>query len=164
TAPVYLVVPVQDSKVVDQFLDALDTALAAMVRQKEGGGFGGYEDDFYTYKLNGNHKVRAYGLPVGPAKSRFFLSRVGKGLYLTSRPFILKDLLALEAERDRPGGRAVPSDQGPRGHAMVRLRPQHWAKVLDDYRLAWAENNREACLKNLPPIAHVGRALAAETA
>jgi hypothetical protein len=33
--------------------------------------------------------------------------------------------------------------------------------VLADYRLGWAENEREACLNNLGPLSNVSRALAA---
>jgi hypothetical protein len=43
----------------------------------------------------------------------------------------------------------------------VRLRPGHWDRVLADYRLGWEENNRQACLANLGPIASAGRALRA---
>ncbi len=44
---------------------------------------------------------------------------------------------------------------------MVRVRPQNWNKTLPDYRLGWCENRRQACLGNLAPLAHVGRAFAA---
>lgn len=44
---------------------------------------------------------------------------------------------------------------------MVRLRPRNWNQVLPDYRLGWAENNREACLNNLGPLSSVGRAYTA---
>jgi hypothetical protein len=41
---------------------------------------------------------------------------------------------------------------------MVRVRPENWNKTLADYRLGWSENNRQACLCNLGPLAQVGRA------
>ena len=41
---------------------------------------------------------------------------------------------------------------------MVRIRAQHWDQVLPDYRLAWAENNRQACLNNLGPLSSIARA------
>jgi hypothetical protein len=42
---------------------------------------------------------------------------------------------------------------------MVRLRPENWNMVLPDYRLGWAENNREACLNNVGPLTSLARAL-----
>ena len=53
------------------------------------------------------------------------------------------------------------SDTGPIGHAMIRVRPENWNQVLTDYRLAWADNNREACLNNLGSLASVARAFTA---
>ena len=47
---------------------------------------------------------------------------------------------------------------------MLRLRPRNWNRVLADYRLSWAENNRQACLANLGPLASVGRAVVAQSA
>src|SRR5258708_9324388 len=44
---------------------------------------------------------------------------------------------------------------------MVRMRPKNWNQVLPDYRLGWAENNREACLENLGPLTSVSRAFVA---
>jgi hypothetical protein len=44
---------------------------------------------------------------------------------------------------------------------MVRLRPQNWKQVLPDYRLGWAENNRQACINNLGPLSSVARSLTA---
>ncbi len=41
---------------------------------------------------------------------------------------------------------------------MVRIRPKNWNKVLPDYQLGWAENNRRAVLKNLGPLSNVARA------
>jgi hypothetical protein len=47
-------------------------------------------------------------------------------------------------------------------HGMVRLRPQHWDKVLAAYRLGWEENSRKSCLKNLGPLSSLSRAIASE--
>ena len=44
---------------------------------------------------------------------------------------------------------------------MVRVRPQNWNEVLPDYRLSWAENDREACLNNLGVLSSTSRALSA---
>ena len=40
---------------------------------------------------------------------------------------------------------------------MIRVRSQNWNQVLADFRLGWAENNREACLRNLGPLSSVAR-------
>jgi len=41
----------------------------------------------------------------------------------------------------------------------VRVRAQNWNQVLPDYNLAWAENEREACLNNLAALSDAARAL-----
>ncbi|MBA3804754.1 MAG: hypothetical protein H0X14_03455 [Acidobacteria bacterium] len=173
--PVYLSFPVQDAQVVDRFLNGMDTALAVTARGQSRGGWFSLEQDFYKFPLGQTHAYRAYGLRIGPLKLRFFWARIGGGLYIASRPFILEDLAAMEAERIRAAGgsgaaaatttttTALVQDFGPEGHAMVRLRPQNWNEVLPDFRLSWAENDREACLNNLGALAGVSRALTART-
>ena len=175
--PVYLSYPVQDAKIVDRTLNQLDTVLATFSRRQERGGWLNLEQDFYKFPLGQGQIYRGYGLRLGPIKLRFFWARIGGGLYIASRPFILEDLAAMEAERIRAGGAAVAAgvgaaasaatagalvqDTGPEGHAMVRLRPQNWNEVLPDYRLSWAENDREACLNNLGVLSSTSRALTA---
>jgi hypothetical protein len=157
--PVYLSMPVQDPKIIDDFLLRLDGLLAEVVREKERlGGFITISHDVYQLQRAGEKSIRAYALRFGPMKLRFFWGRVGNGLYVASKPFIFEDLMAAEANK-------TPAvDVGPAAHAMVRLRPQHWKQVLDDYRLGWAENNREACLNNLGPLASLGRSMAGKPA
>src|SRR5205823_4832072 len=75
-------------------------------------------------------------------------------LYVASKSFILEDLAAAEA------GRGKIAADAPKAHGMVCARPAKWDRVLADYRLAWAEGNRLACLNNLGPLASVGRAVA----
>lgn len=165
--PVYLSFPVQDAQVVDRFLEEMDNVLAVTARERQRGGWLSLEQDFYKFPLGQNQIYRAYGLRIGPLKLRFFWARIGGGLYIASRPFILEDLATMEAERIRAaaaattGAGALVRDFGPEGHAMVRLRPQNWNEVLPDYRLSWAENDREACLNNLGALSSVSRALTA---
>lgn len=166
--PVYLSFPVQDAQVVDRFMNGLDTALAVSTREKARGGWLSLEQDFYKFPIGQDQIYRAFGLRIGPLKLRFFWARIGNGLYLASRPFILEDLAAMQAERIRAGqpaaaaeAGALTQDFGPEGHAMARMRPQNWNEVLPDYRLAWAENDREACLNNLGALSGVSRALTA---
>jgi hypothetical protein len=164
-APAYLTIPVQEPRIVDRFLSALDPVLAAMARQGEdlGGGFR-IEPDFYCFSMKAKKLCRGFGVRVGPVKWRVFYARIGGSLYITSKPYILEDIVAAELTRPRAPATAKPAARGPTGHAMLRIRPQHWKRVLTDFRLAWAENNREACLNNLGPVGNVGRALAATPA
>jgi hypothetical protein len=158
TSPVYLSMPVQDAKVVDEFLDKLDGFAAAAARRKENlGGWFRFEQDFYRAKLSDGTLARSYVFSIGPIKWRFFYARIGNGLYLASKPFILEDLIAAGAERAKNKDKAM--DAGPAAHAMVRIRSANWNEVRSEYRLGWAENNRQACLNNQGPIASAGRAV-----
>ena len=159
-APAYLAIPVQDTEVVDRFIKELDTALAVAARARERSSFG-IEKDFYTLPLNSEQTARSYGLRFGPFKLRFFWARIGGALYIASKPFILSDLAATEIERAKSAGQPA-SDLGPSAHALVRMRPQNWNAVLPDFRLGWAENNREACLNNLGALSSVARAFTAQ--
>jgi hypothetical protein len=147
-SPGYLAVPVSDAKVVDEFLDRLDTFLAKMARQMSGEGF-----SQEVYRLRSSAvKARGYTIGYGPVKFRVFWARIGDGLYLATKPYILDDIAAAGAV-----------EPGPEAHAMFRARPQNWDKVLGDYRLAWAENQRAGCIDNLGPLSSVGRALHASS-
>lgn len=157
-SPVYLAVPVQDERVVDDFLDRLDVAGAAGTRSQRGRDeWLSFKWDYYKFALRDGQTARAIGLKLGPAKLRFFAARIGRGLYLASKPFILEDLAAGQAEAPT----AAAADKDTVGHAMARVRAEHWNEVLPDFNLSWAENERDACLNNLGPLAGVGRALRA---
>ncbi len=160
-APVYVALPVQDAQVVDRCLERLDRVLTAEARKRQNpGGFLQIDQDFYTAKLKGGWKVRAYGVRLGPVKWRFFWGRIGDALYIASKPVILEDLAAAYAARAEGKAEVKPDDA--KAHALARLRPRNWDRVLTDYRLGWEENNREACLRNLGPMTSVARALRAE--
>ena len=165
--PVYLAIPVQDARVVDRFLEKSDTGLAIIARHKDRGGWLSLEPDFYKFPLGQDQVYRGFGLRVGPLKLRFFWARIGGVLYIATKPFILEDLAAMESERTRAASAtaatagALVRDLGPVGHAMLRVRPQNWNEVLPDFRLSWAENDREACLNNLGVLSSVSRALTA---
>jgi len=156
-SPVYISIPVQDVKVVDEFLDKLDPLMAESYHRVKEPGMFGVNLDFYKAPLKPNRTMRVASVQFGPVKWRMFWARIGNGLYIASKSFILEDLVALDAERARGG--AEKGTAGPVGHGMVRARPANWDQVLADYRLAWAEGNREACLNNLGPLASVGRAV-----
>jgi hypothetical protein len=154
--PVYVSVPVKDREIVDAFLDRLDKWLVEMARLEEGG-FIPVDQDFYRLDLRdeGAPRVRAYGIQFGPIKWRFFWSRIGDAVYVASKREVLDDLYAMEEEAAAASGIAAEP-----AHGLIRLRPQHWDRVLSAYRLAWEENNRQACHKNLGPLASISRALA----
>lgn len=160
-SPVYVSVPVQDAKVVDVFLDSLDLLMAQEFRGKKGDRFLQFDLDFYKAPLKPDGKMRVAAVQFGPVKWRMFWARIGNGLYIASKAFILEDLVAAEAERAKAGA-DKNADRGPTAHGMVRVRAANWDRVLADYRLAWAEGNREACLNNLGPLASVGRAVVAK--
>jgi hypothetical protein len=149
---------------VDEFLIRLDSHLVGWSHHRDRGGRLEIEQDFYHLPLDREHSIRGYGFRLGPVKWRFFWGRIGNGLYVVSKPFILEDLLAMAAA---PAREAKPAsgkeDRGPSGHAMIRMRAKNWDQVLPDYRLAWAESNREACLHNLGPLSSIGRALIGKT-
>lgn len=156
-APVYVSLPVQEAKIVDEFLTKLDEFLAVIARDKNRfDGFLQIDQDFYHFPNVQGKNLRAYAFRFGPLKWRFFWGRIGNGLYVASKPYILEDLL-VATDKENPSA----ADRGPAAHGMVRLRPGNWNRVLTDYRLGWAENNREACLHNLGPLSSLSRALTA---
>jgi hypothetical protein len=152
TSPVYAAVPVRDRKIVDSFLEQIDPVVAELSRQQERAGLFSVVPEFYTITTQ-NGVRRSFGIRFGPVKWRIFWARIGDGLYLTNKLFVLDDLMQAAEQT------SATTDKGPTAHAMLRLRPDHWDQVLPDYRLGWAENNREACLNNVGPLSSLARAL-----
>ena len=96
---------------------------------------------------------------MGPVKWRLFFTRIGKALYVASKPFIIEDLANLHKQQaSQP---AAGRDPGPTSHAMVRIRPRHWKEVLPTFQLGWAEASRQSCLNNLGPLSSAARATVA---
>ncbi|HEX8291611.1 MAG TPA: hypothetical protein VF570_07650, partial [Pyrinomonadaceae bacterium] len=158
-APVYVSMPVADEKVVDDYLEWSDAALSRAARGGRRGRWLSFEYDFYKYKLSTGEPARAFGLRFDPARLRFFWARIGRGVYVSTKPFVLEELAALHAQ-GRPAG-APGGGEDLSGHALARVRAGNWDEVLPDYNLSWAENEREACLNNLGPLASAARAVAA---
>ncbi len=154
-SPVYISIPVEDPKIVDEFIDELDTTLAELARMETGaGGFFNLDFDFYRVPLEEkDNRIRCYSLGLGPVKWRVFFARIGDGLYIASKRFILEDLEAAAKEKK--------TDDGPTAHGIVRVRPDHWDKVLPAFQLGWAETSRVACLNNIGPMSSVARAVRA---
>ncbi len=154
--PVYLSVPVEDPQVVDEFLEELDVMFAAVARQQRETGFFDFAADYYRVPLGQTGQtVRSFCLQLGPVRWRMFFARLGRGLYVASKPEVLEDLAAIADQE--------PDDTGPVAHAMVRVRPENWDRILPHFQLGWAERSRQACLDNLAPLTAVARAAAASS-
>ena len=116
-APVYVSIPVQDAAPVDRLLEDVDSALARLARRPSQGGWIDLDFDFYRVPLaDDDSRVQCYDVRFGPVKWRVFFARIGDGLYIASKRFILQDLAALASAR------LVPKRAGPTAHAMVRIR------------------------------------------
>jgi hypothetical protein len=146
-APVYLSIPVVDAKIVDGFLAKLERDLVKLPHAR---GRNWWDPEFDTYRLPDRNGcvIRSTSIGFGPVKWRLFWARIGDGLYIASKKSVLDSIMG-----------ARPVANGPKGHTMIRIRPKHWARVLTDFQLGWAENNRLACLNNVGPITGVARSL-----
>ncbi len=153
-APVYVSIPVQDGAIVDQFLLGLDAHLAAQAREPSRSGWFEIRSDFYRMKTANVPVVRCASLGFGPVKFRIFWARIGSGLYIASKAFVLEDLAIAAAAPV-----SAPAAKGPMGHALFGIRARNWNQVLPDFRLGWAENNRRACLDNVGPLSSLSRLL-----
>jgi hypothetical protein len=156
-APVYISIPIENDRIVDEFLDALNDVLTTQVSNRTPGFFR-LTVDFYQCRGAQNKEIpfRTCSIGFGPIKWRLFWARIGNGLYVASQPFILEDLAGGRTTTPSP----TPNrDFGPVAHAMVRIRPENWQRVLSAFQLGWAENNREACINNLGSLSNVARAL-----
>ena len=157
-SPVYVSIPVADEKVVDDYLDWSDAAFSHIARNERRGRWFNFEYDFYKYKLPTGEAARTFGLRFDPARLSFYWARVGRGVYVATKPFILEDIAALHAQGPAP---AAAPDEDRTGHALARVRAGNWNEVLPGHNRAWAENEREACLNNLGPLSSAARALTA---
>jgi hypothetical protein len=145
TGPSSISIPVKDPKVVDEFLAELDK----MSVPRGDFGFLRAYLDFYRVPFPEPHVIRCHVVKFFGLKWRLYWGRIGNGLYIANRPFILTDLAEAHAAGKKP--------TGEKGHALLRLRPENWNEVLPGYKLGWAEGHRSACLDNLSQVANVSR-------
>ncbi|HEX4610982.1 MAG TPA: DUF1559 domain-containing protein, partial [Urbifossiella sp.] len=88
-------IPVKDAKVVDEYLTELDRLLLARRQDvAELGVVWRREADFYTFPLPQGHTVRCVVVNLFGLKWRLYWARIGDGLYVVTRPFILEDIAA----------------------------------------------------------------------
>lgn len=157
-APVYISAPVNDAELVDRVLERSDVYMAEIARAGDERGWFNLDLDFYRVPLGGtDQQVRCFTVGFGPVKWRMFYGRVGDGLYVASKRFIMEDLHAIETA---PAAESGEVDHGPAAHAMVRIRPENWNEILPMFHLGWAEASRNACLNNLGPLSSVAKAVA----
>src|SRR5262249_40251976 len=122
--------------------------------------------DFYQFQQK-DHDIRSYSVTLGPMKWRFFWARIGDGLYVASKPFILDDLIQEDLRRalaDGPAPTTPPVDDSI-ANGLIKVRAQNWHQVLPDFRLGWEENSRQACAANASMLSGIARAqiVASET-
>ncbi len=156
--PVYLSVPVEDAAIVDDTLEKLDHVLARLVRRPDDrwGWFLRIEEDAFQFSGVDGPKIRGYAFRFGPITWRFYWTRLDDGLYIASTPEIITDLRDAAAH-GQPASN--PVDDSREAHGLVRIRPEHWEKILPHFRIGWAESERHVCLNNLPPLSHAARAV-----
>ena len=150
TGPSSISIPVKDAKVVDEFLSELDKASVQVRAARGDTGWLREYLDFYRVPFPEPHVIRCHVVKFFGLKCRLYWGRIGDGLYVANRPFILTDLAAAHAAGKKPSGE--------KGHALLRLRPENWNEVLPGYKLGWAEGHRLACQDNLSQVANVYRA------
>lgn len=178
-SPVYVSLPLDDVEVTDRFLAELDRSLAAMARENTDAGWFRLERDFYTLPLDEHTTARSLGVSFGPIKWRFFWARIGRSVYIASKPEVLQDITALTAAKANaiatPATTTAPASadglavasahemahESVAAHAMVRIRPKNWAQMLPNFQLGWAESHRLACLENVGRMSSLARLIEA---
>ena len=165
-APVFLDIDVKDPEIVDGFLDHFDALLARVARQRNPGrSFFSIDYDFTKLPILGSHRLmRCFTMNLMPLKIRVFWARIGRRLVIASRRYIVDDLASLGDGRGRKPVTAkynASAGGGAKTHAMVRIYAKNWKRVLPDYRLGWADNQRRACLNNLGALTSLARPILA---
>ncbi len=145
-SPVYLRVALDDIAIADRFLEKLDKAMATVVRIPTNSGFFEVEKDYYATTTNGT-KTRAFVLSFGPIRWRFFYTRIGQSMVVSTQHSILEELSQLEAQLAK-----APSTPS---HASLAIHRSHWRKIMPSVRMTWNESARHSCLDNL---GHLGTA------
>ena len=179
TSPVYIDVAVDDTAVVDAFLEKLDEGAAIEVRTHSDMGWFAFKKDFYTVQI-GDTKARSFVLSLGPLKWRFFFSRIGSNICIASKLSTLEQLISASVAGPVPGPEPSPSRQATDGeqpkdsdlrkarkqavspaHAQLTVHRGQWNRIMPSVRLSWDEAARQACLDNIGPLTSAARVAAA---
>ncbi|HJZ89319.1 MAG TPA: DUF1559 domain-containing protein, partial [Gemmataceae bacterium] len=150
TGPSSISIPVKDAKAVDEFLDELDRILINL-RPTVRGDLGLLQgSEFYRLPAAKGPPVRCIAFKLFGLVYRVYWARIGDGLYVVNRPFVLDDIKDAQSAGKKPDAKEL-------GHALVRVRPENWKEVLPGYNQGWAEKQRSACHDNLSVLANVAR-------
>ncbi len=162
-APTYISLPLNKGfeHDADSFLERLYLLLKArMLYQRERFGV---VCDLYKMALANGTIAYCCSLEFGPAKLRINFARIGQGIFISSKSFILNDLI--KAAQGEQTDCARYSDAAAAGHAMARFRAANCDQIKNDICLDQSEKNRVACVRNLCSLSAKYRqkcALAAE--
>lgn len=156
TAPTYVELPVKDADIVDGFLERLETLVAQKSREPGSGGFLDVRQDFYRWTLREDIPAWSFVVTLGPIKARIYWARIGDTLCISSKRYVFDDLLDA-----KPLVLTARERETTSGHAMLRLRPQHWDAVLSSFQLGWSEGHRQACHDGLGALGNLSRAATA---
>jgi Protein of unknown function (DUF1559) len=150
TGPSSVSIPVKDAKAVDEFLDHLDSFLTK-VRESDSRELRNLlgDTEFYRLPSGDGPVIRCVAIKAFGLVYRIYWARIGDGLYIANRPFVLDDIRAARSGK-KPEAKET-------GHAQVRVRPENWKDVLPGYNLGWAEKHRSGCHDNLSLLANVAR-------
>ena len=146
-APTYLSLPLNQGREdeADSFLERLYLLLRArLLHQREQFGVVG---DVYKLALSNNSIAYCCSLQFGPVKLRINFARVEQGIFITSKSFILNDLI--KASRGEQLDRANYSNKNAVGHAIARFRTANCDQIKSDMFIDQSEKNRAACVRNL---------------
>jgi len=150
SGPSSISIPVKDAKVVDDFLAHLDRVLVKLREGDPHNSFIPLAPEFYRLSAGDGPPVRCVAFKVSGLVYRVYWARIGDGLYIANRPFVLDDIRAAQSAGTKPVARDT-------GHALVRLNPENWKEVLPGYNLGWAERHRAVCHAHLSAVANVAR-------
>lgn len=185
--PVYATVSVNDSKLIDRFLDQLEPILA----KADFVGRGMTSFDYSRLQANSELTIHACSWQFGPAKFRLFFARIDDTFYLSTRKSVIEaifsysrrnyvpisnsqqgkelecghangSILGAPTSRRLPNDKSAPSNEELARKSQIAFEVNHenWNKVKADADLLWLDNNRRSCLKNLAPLTVLARALA----
>ena len=153
-SPVYVRLSLDDVEVADRFLVKLDAAMSEMVRNSVDMGFFRFEKDFYTATAKGL-TAQTFVVSLGPVKWRFFFSRIGNSLCISSKLPVLEELARMEAA-PKP---EKPASDTTASHARITIHRDRWQKLLPTIRMGWSESARQSCLDNLGHFTMAERSL-----